>query len=106
MPRLSTDAVSTLVPALKVRSTTLPDRTFLRVVRTKAPPFPGLTCWKSTTVQSCPSMLRTRPFLRSLVVATTSQSSLHAVTDRVLLDVRDEVAYVTLNRPDKYNGLD
>jgi len=28
------------------------------------------------------------------------------VTDRVLLDVRDEVAYVTLNRPDKYNGLD
>jgi enoyl-CoA hydratase/carnithine racemase len=28
------------------------------------------------------------------------------VTDRVLLDVRDQVAYVTLNRPDKYNGLD
>jgi enoyl-CoA hydratase/carnithine racemase len=29
-----------------------------------------------------------------------------SVTDRVLLDVRDGVAYVTLNRADKYNGLD
>jgi enoyl-CoA hydratase/carnithine racemase len=28
------------------------------------------------------------------------------MTDRVLLDVRDGVAYVTLNRPAKYNGLD
>jgi enoyl-CoA hydratase/carnithine racemase len=26
--------------------------------------------------------------------------------DRVLLEVRDQVAYVTLNRADKYNGLD
>jgi enoyl-CoA hydratase/carnithine racemase len=28
------------------------------------------------------------------------------MTNRVLLDVRDGVAYVTLNRADKYNGLD
>lgn len=28
------------------------------------------------------------------------------MNDRVLLDVRDRVAYVTLNRPEKYNGLD
>jgi enoyl-CoA hydratase/carnithine racemase len=28
------------------------------------------------------------------------------MTDRVLLDVRDGIAYVTLNRTDKYNGLD
>jgi hypothetical protein len=28
-----------------------------------------LTCWKSVTVQSWPSRLRTMPFLRSLVVA-------------------------------------
>lgn len=28
------------------------------------------------------------------------------MTDRVLLEVRDGVAYVTLNRADKYNGLD
>src|SRR5438067_9401007 len=75
MVRLSTVAVSTLVPALKVLSTTLPDSTFLRVVRTNAPPLPGLTCWNSTTVQSCPSILSTRPFFRSLVVATGRQSS-------------------------------
>ena len=70
MSRLSTVAVSTLVPALKVRSTTLPERTFFSLVRTKAPPLPGLTCWNSTTVHSCPSMLSTRPFFRSFVVAT------------------------------------
>jgi enoyl-CoA hydratase/carnithine racemase len=28
------------------------------------------------------------------------------MTDRVLLEVRDSVAYVTLNRAEKYNGLD
>ncbi|MGN6607564.1 MAG: crotonase/enoyl-CoA hydratase family protein [Jatrophihabitans sp.] len=27
-------------------------------------------------------------------------------SDRVLVDVRDQIAYVTLNRPDKLNGLD
>src|SRR3954471_17981812 len=71
MSRLSTVAVSTFVPALKVRSTTLPDRTFLSLVRTKAGPLPGLTCWNSTTDHSCPSMLSTRPFFRSFVVATS-----------------------------------
>src|SRR4051812_11334564 len=70
MSRLSTVAVSTLVPALNVRSTTLPESTFLSLVRTKAPPLPGLTCWNSTTDHSCPSMFSTRPFLRSFVVAT------------------------------------
>src|ERR671919_251792 len=67
--RLSTVAVSTLVPALNVLSTTLPESTFFNVVRTNAPPLPGLTCWNSTTAQSSPSRLRTRPFLRSLVEA-------------------------------------
>src|ERR1041384_546054 len=67
--RLSTVAVSTFVPALNVLSTTLPLNTFLRVVRTNAPPLPGLTCWNSTTVQRSPSRLRTSPFLRSFVVA-------------------------------------
>jgi hypothetical protein len=70
MSRRSTVAVSTLVPALKVLSTTLPVITFLSVVRTKAPPLPGLTCWKAVTVHSWPSRLRTRPFFRSFVVAT------------------------------------
>src|SRR5919112_2339564 len=67
--RLSTVAVSTLVPALKVLSTTFPESTFLSVVRTNAPPLPGLTCWNSTTDHSSPSRLSTRPFFRSLVVA-------------------------------------
>src|SRR5450755_781104 len=75
MSRLSTVAVSTLVPALKVLSTTLPDSTFFSLVRTKAPPLPGLTCWNSTTAHSWPSRLSTRPFLRSFVVATSLPSS-------------------------------
>src|SRR5665648_164283 len=70
MSRLSTFAVSTFTPALNVRSTTLPESTFLSLVRTKAPPLPGLTCWNSTTVQSWPSKFSTSPFFRSLVVAT------------------------------------
>jgi len=28
------------------------------------------------------------------------------MTDRVTLEIEDEIAYVTLNRPEKYNGLD
>src|SRR5690606_4450617 len=72
MSRLSTFAVSTFTPALKVLSSTRPVRTFLSLVRTNAPPLPGLTCWNSITVQSCPSRLSTRPFFRSFVVATGS----------------------------------
>src|SRR6478609_4344723 len=69
MSRLSTVAVSTLTPALNVLSTTLPDSTFFSVVRTNAGPLPGLTCWNSVMVQSWPSRLSTRPFLKSLVEA-------------------------------------
>src|SRR5215469_1608352 len=76
--RRSTLACSTRTPALKVRSMTLPDSTFLSLVRTNAPPLPGLTCWKSTTLQSWPSMLRVMPFLRSLVVATGRVSCVRA----------------------------
>ena len=72
--RLSTLAVSTLRPALNVLSTTFPDSTFFSLVRTNAPPLPGFTCWNSTTVQSPPSMFSTRPFFRSLVVATVGSS--------------------------------
>src|SRR5262249_52588429 len=49
-------------------------RTFFSFVRTNAPPLPGLTCWNSTTVHSCPSMFSVMPFLRSLVVATSDVS--------------------------------
>src|SRR3954447_14859214 len=69
MLRRSTVAVSTLVPALKVLSTVLFDSTFFSLVRTKAGPLPGLTCWNSTTDQSWPSRLSTMPFLRSFVDA-------------------------------------
>src|SRR5215472_5657997 len=72
--RLSTLATSTLTPALNVRSTTLPDITFFSLVRTNAPPLPGLTCWNSTTLQSWPSMFKVMPFLRSFVVATVVAS--------------------------------
>src|SRR3954464_14811260 len=76
--RRSTVAVSTFVPALNVLSTTLPDSTCLRVVRTNAGPLPGLTCWNDTTVHNWPSMLRTRPFFRSLVVVATCLGLLYA----------------------------
>src|SRR3954451_2030913 len=69
--RRSTVAVSTLVPALNVRSTTWPVSTFLSLVRTNAPPLPGLTCWNSTTFHSTPSRSSVMPFFKSLVVATS-----------------------------------
>src|SRR6266702_5861532 len=69
--RLSTLATSTLMPALKVLSTTLPDSTFFSLVRTKAGPLPGLTCWNSTTFHSCPSRFSVMPFFRSFVLATS-----------------------------------
>src|SRR5271165_862571 len=76
--RLSTLATSTLTPALKVLSTTLPDITFFSFVRTNAGPLPGLTCWHSTTFHSCPSRFSVMPFFRSFVLAT---SRLHALQD-------------------------
>src|SRR5690625_753028 len=81
MSRLSTLATSTLTPALKVLATVLPSGTLLSLVRTNAPPLPGLTCWNSTTDQSCPSMFNTMPFLRSLVVATRGPFQLGEVSD-------------------------
>ncbi len=69
--RLSTVSNSIFMPALKVLSTILPESTFLMVVRTKAGPLPGLTCWNFMTVHSCPSRFRTDPFLMSLVVCAT-----------------------------------
>ena len=42
--------------------------TFLILVRTKAAPLPGLTCWKSTMVQTPPSHSTVMPFLKSPAV--------------------------------------
>ena len=52
MSRRSMVAVSTLVSALNVLSTTLPDMTLFSLVRTKAGPLPGLTCWNSMPRQT------------------------------------------------------
>src|SRR6266545_5469642 len=65
-------ATSTGSSARKVLSSTLPVRTFFSLVRTKAPPLPGLTCWNSTTFMSAPSMFSVMPFFRSLVVGIAS----------------------------------
>src|SRR6056297_1175757 len=61
----STIACSTLIPALKVLSITAPVRALRILVRTKAPPLPGLTCWNSTTWNSPLSSSRVIPFFRS-----------------------------------------
>src|SRR5437867_4554603 len=69
--RRSTMARPTLTPALNVRSTTAPVRTFRSLVRTKAPPLPGFTCWNSITWNRVPSSSSVMPFLRSLVETLT-----------------------------------
>src|ERR1700744_6362512 len=46
---------------------TAPLRTFFSLVRTKAPPLPGLTCWNSTTLNRPSGRSRLMPFFRSLV---------------------------------------
>src|SRR5215218_8704235 len=70
--RFSRMATSTGSSARKVLSRVRPVRTFLSLVRTKAPPLPGFTCWNSTTFMRLPSRLRVMPFLRSFVVAMAS----------------------------------
>src|SRR6185503_9825677 len=61
---------STFSPARNVLSMTRPCRMCLSLVRTKAPPLPGLTCWKSTMLYGCPSSWIFRPFLKSAVDTT------------------------------------
>src|SRR5882724_605819 len=58
---------STFSPARNVLSMTRPCRMCLSLVRTKAPPLPGLTCWKSTMVYGSPSCWILSPFLNSAV---------------------------------------
>src|SRR5436309_2854832 len=67
MSRLSMVASVTFSSARNVRSSTAPFRTFFSFVRTNAPPFPGFTCWNSTTVTSPSGRLRAMPFFKSLV---------------------------------------
>ena len=61
-------------PARKVRSITLPSETRRSLVRTKAPPLPGLTCWKSTILKIVPSTSMWLPFLNWFVDIRANQS--------------------------------
>src|SRR4029077_14350890 len=59
-----------------VRSSTAPPDTFLSLVRTNAPPLPGLTCWNSTTVtRPSDGRFSAMPFLKSLDEMLKEQSS-------------------------------
>src|SRR5688500_14897769 len=59
----------------KVRSWVLPVRRLRSLVRTKAPPFPGLTCWNSTTWNRPSGRSSVMPFLRSLLLKATGAAS-------------------------------
>src|SRR4051794_26222235 len=57
-------------PARKVLSMTLPSEARRSLVRTNAPPLPGLTCWNSTILKTVPSTSMWAPFLNWLVLIT------------------------------------
>src|SRR4029453_5472877 len=78
---------STFSPALKVLSMTHPCFLCLSLVRTDAPPFPGLTCWKSTMLYGWPSNWIFSPFLKSAVdtcIALWPFPSLHLESNLLL----------------------
>src|SRR5713101_6614193 len=62
-------------PARKVRSITAPSEDRRSLVRTNAPPLPGLTCWNSTILKTVPSTSMWFPFLNWLVLITVDQGS-------------------------------
>src|SRR5919109_5144191 len=66
-------------PARNVRSTTAPLARFLSLVRTNAPPLPGLTCWNSTIRQTSRSTSMCIPLRNWFVetVSATAASLLH-----------------------------
>ena len=65
----STRMNSSLRPALNVSSKIFPDWISLNLVRTKAPPLPGFTCWNSITFMRLCLCMMTAPFRISDVVA-------------------------------------
>ena len=62
----STKACSNLAVGLKEVSVTPPVMMFFILVRTKAAPLPGLTCWNSTTCMTLPSISKVTPLRKSL----------------------------------------
>src|SRR3954454_22040565 len=85
--RLSTMACSNFSSARYVRSITAPVRTFLSLVRTKAPPLPGFTCWKSTTEKRPSGRSRLMPLRRSLVLMLMTACSLLSLDDQLFRGV-------------------
>ena len=55
MRRTSVRTARNFSPARNVRSITFPSLARRSLVRTKAPPLPGLTCWNSTILKIVPS---------------------------------------------------
>src|SRR5690606_30951026 len=74
MARLSTTACSTRSSARNVLSSMPPERTLRSLVRTKAGPLPGFTCWKSTTWNSPSDRSRAMPVFRSWVVVAAMRA--------------------------------
>src|SRR5919198_476054 len=62
-------------PARNVLSITAPSLVRLSLVRTKAPPLPGFTCWNSTILKTVPSTSMWVPFLNWLVEITPPKAS-------------------------------
>src|SRR5205085_12202946 len=78
-------------PARNVRSITAPSLARRSFVLTNAPPFPGLTCWNSTTLKTVPSTSMWVPLRNWLVEITSAEGSgagRHSVDDRQLLRER------------------
>ncbi len=59
-------------PARNVLSCTVPSSILRSLVRTKAPPLPGLTCWNSMIRKIVPSISMCEPFLNWLVLITAA----------------------------------
>ena len=82
MSFLSMKAVGYLSLGLKVRSVTAPDITLRILVRTKAAPLPGFTCWNSIMEYTFPSISKVTPFLKSpaVTIVKTSRNILDSLT--------------------------
>src|SRR6266540_4250986 len=71
-------------PARNVLSTTAPLPSALSLVRTKAPPLPGLTCWNSTIRQALPSSSMCIPFLNWFVLTVSATAAYRLVPHPVM----------------------
>src|SRR6185312_6598809 len=69
-------------PARKVLSITAPSAARLSLVRTNAPPLPGLTCWNSTILKTVPSTSMWEPFLNWFVETTATIVEARVLTRR------------------------